>query len=76
MYIFKRNKLFHAVMLKQVMFEADIDRDVVNRHPTEIKLWFKNNYCKCITFGDVFFLAPLAVVSIRQIKYIAKCASI
>ena len=33
-------------------------------------------YCKCITFGDVFFLAPLAVVSIRQIKYIAKCASI
>ena len=34
------------------------------------------DYCKCITFGDVFFLAPLAVVSIRQIKYIAKCASI
>lgn len=31
-------------MLKQVMFEADIDRDVVNRHPTEIKLWVKNNY--------------------------------
>ena len=31
------------------------------------------DYCKCITFGDVFFLAPLAVVSIRQIKYIAKC---
>ena len=36
----------------------------------------KEKYCKCITFGDVFFLAPLAVVSIRQIKYIAKCASI
>ena len=35
----------------------------------------KTKYCKCITFGDVFFLAPLAVVSIRQIKYIAKCAS-
>ena len=34
------------------------------------------SYCKCITFGDVFFLAPLAVVSICQIKYIAKCASI
>ena len=34
------------------------------------------DYCKCMTFGDVFFLAPLAVVSIRQIKYIAKCASI
>ena len=33
-------------------------------------------YCKCITFSDVFFLAPLAVVSIRQIKFIAKCASI
>ena len=33
-------------------------------------------YCKCITFGDVFFLAPLAVVSIRQIKYIAKYAFI
>ena len=31
-------------MLKQVMFEADIDRDVVNRHPTEIKLWVKHNY--------------------------------
>ena len=36
----------------------------------------QRSYCKCITFGDVFFLAPLAVVSIRQIKYIAKCASI
>ena len=36
----------------------------------------EGNYCKCITFGDVFFLAPLAVVSIRQIKYIAKCAFI
>ena len=33
-------------------------------------------YCKCITFGDVFFLAPLVVVSIRQIKQIAKCAFI
>ena len=33
-------------------------------------------YCKCITFSDLFFLAPLAVVSIRQIKYIAKCAFI
>ena len=30
--------------------------------------------CKCISFGDAFFLAPLAVVSIRQIKYFAKCA--
>ena len=33
-------------------------------------------YCKCITFGEVFFLAPLAVVSLRQIKYIAKYAFI
>ena len=36
----------------------------------------KKLYFKCITFCAVFFLAPLAVVSIRQIKYIAKCASI
>ena len=30
--------------------------------------WVCHNYeyCKCITFGDVFFLAPLAVVSIRR----------
>ena len=34
------------------------------------------NYCKCITFGDVLFLAPLAVESLRQIKYTAKCAFI
>ena len=33
-------------------------------------------YCKCITFGDVFFLAPLAVESLRQIKYTTKCAII
>ena len=32
------------------------------------------NYCKRITFGDVFFLAPLAVDSTRQIKYTANCA--
>ena len=32
------------------------------------------DYCKRITFGDGFFLAPLAVVSLRQIKYIAECA--
>ena len=31
-------------------------------------------YCKHITFGDVFFLAPLAVESIHQITYTAKCA--
>ena len=36
----------------------------------------RGDYCKCITFGDVFFLAPLAVVSIRQIMYNAKCGSI
>ena len=33
-------------------------------------------YCKGITFGDVFFLAPLAVESLRQIKYTAICAFI
>ena len=32
------------------------------------------DYCKRMTFGDGFFLAPLAVVSLRQIKYIAECA--
>ena len=30
-------------------------------------------YCKRITFGGVFFLAPLAITSLSQIKYIAKC---
>ena len=34
------------------------------------------SYCKCITFGDVFFLALLAVVPLGKIKYIAKCAFI
>ena len=29
---------------------------------------------KIITFGDIFFLEPLAVESLRQIKYTAKCA--
>ena len=32
------------------------------------------NYSKCITFGDVLFLAPLAVESLHQIKYTAICA--
>ena len=33
--------------------------------------------CKHITFGnDVFFLALLAVESLRQFKYTAKCAFI
>ena len=32
-------------------------------------------YCN-ITFGNVFFLAPLAVESLHQIKYTAKCAFI
>ena len=31
-------------------------------------------YWICITFGDVFFLAPLAVESFHEIKYTAKCA--
>lgn len=31
-------------------------------------------YCKCLTFGDVFFLGPLAVDV--QIKHIAEYASI
>ena len=33
-------------------------------------------YCKCITFCDIFFLATLTlmVVSIRQMKYMPKCA--
>ena len=39
---------------------------------TEVKLYI-TIYCKRITFGDVFFLAPLAVESFRQIKYTAKC---
>ena len=43
---------------------------------TNLLKGFTSNYCKCITFGDVFFLAALAVISIHQIKYIAKCASI
>ena len=34
------------------------------------------SYCKCITFGDVFFLALLAVVPLGKIKYIAKCVFI
>ena len=34
------------------------------------------HYCKHITFGDVIFLAPLAVASLCEIKYIAKCAFI
>ena len=29
-------------------------------------------YCKYITFGGVFFLAPFAVESLRQIKYTYK----
>ena len=29
-----------------------------------------------ITFGDIFFVGSLAVVSVHQIKYIAKCAFI
>ena len=36
----------------------------------------RGKYCKRIIFGDVFILAPLAFASIRQIKYIAKCAFI
>ena len=31
-------------------------------------------YCKRITFDGVFFLAPLAVASLRHIKYTAKSA--
>ena len=34
------------------------------------------NFCKRITFGDALFLAPLAVESLRQINYTAKCAFI
>ena len=30
----------------------------------------------CISFGYAFFLEPLAMVSIRQLKYIAKFAII
>ena len=37
---------------------------------------FQEIYCKRITFDDVFFLAPLSVESLRQIKYIGKCAFI
>ena len=33
-------------------------------------------YCKCITFWEVFILAPLAVEYLCQIKYIAKRAII
>ena len=33
-------------------------------------------YCKRITFGDVFFLATLAVESPSKIKYTPKCAFI
>ena len=38
--------------------------------------WEHCIYCKFITFGDVFVLESLAVVSIRQIKHIAKFAFI
>ena len=34
------------------------------------------NYCKRIRFGREFFLAPLVFVTLRQIKYIVKCACI
>lgn len=33
-------------------------------------------YCKRLTFGDEFFLVPLAFESLRQMKYKAKCALI
>ena len=36
----------------------------------------QSEYCKRITFGDVFFLAPLVVESPRKIKYTTKCALI
>ena len=35
---------------------------------------YLNSYCKCITFGNEFFLVPLAVELLRQLKYTAKCA--
>ena len=37
---------------------------------------YLNSYCKCITFGNEFFLVPLAVELLRQLKYTAKCAFI
>ena len=37
---------------------------------------YSGNYYNRITFGDVFFLVPLAVESLPQIKYTAKCAFI
>ena len=44
----------------------------------DISIRVKNSrvgqYCKRITFDGVFFLAPLAVASLRQIKYTAKSA--
>ena len=35
--------------------------------------WTCLEYCKRITFADVLFFGPLAVESLRQIKYTAKC---
>ena len=37
---------------------------------------YLNSYCKCFTFGDEFFLAPLVLDLLRQFKYTAKCAFI
>ena len=66
-------KEIRCTLIFQPWFRKEII--IVENFACNLSLLLKS-YSKCIIFGDVFFLAPLAVVSIRQIKYIAKCASI
>ena len=69
--------IFALSYKQRFLFMTSCDKTEVMSKSSNIDLdYLCFKYSKCITFSDVFFLAPLAVVSIRQIKYIAKCASI
>ena len=49
-------------------FNKYFTHDPLNKDPFNIYSYHDpaSNYCKRITFGDVFFLAPLAVESLGQ----------